>query len=548
QGLLTPEQIRQGRRLLEQHGESPIEVLARVGTATQEDIARAIAEAYHHPYLDLAATAVDGRALAMVPAHLCRRHMLIPVSTGPGYLVVAMADPLNLLAVDEIRLMTHLDVRIAVASPAKILNALARHQGLPETVNRAVRDLGLDGDALAGAAETAVPAAADAPIVKLVHTIITEAVRHGASDIHIEPLDDTLVVRYRVDGVLHDVMTPPKQIHAALLSRIKIMANVDIGERRLPQDGRFRLTVDRKEYDFRVSTMPTIWGEKVGLRILDKLGGFLALDALGISPGTMDRFLPLVRSPQGMILVTGPTGSGKSTTLASVLATINTPEKNILTIEDPVEYRIRRLNQVEVNVRAGLTFARALRHFLRQDPDVVMVGEIRDHETAEVAIHAALTGHLVLSTLHTTDAPSAIARLIDMGAEPFLIASSLIGVLAQRLVRTLCPRCRVLYAPPADVVERLGLQPLLGAGAQFFRPKGCEHCRQTGYRGRTGVFELLVVTEATRTLIMQRTPSGAIRQHALEQGMTTMLADGLAKAASGVTSIEEVLRVVSEEE
>ena len=550
-GLLTPEQLGQGRRLRDGTHDSPVEILARVGNVTPEDIARAIADAYDHPYLDLTAAVIESKAVTMVPAHLCRRHILIPVEHRPGYLVVAMADPLNLLAIDEIRLITGLEVRVVVASYGKILNALAKYQGLPDTVSRAVRDLGVDYDTLRtedAAVTQSAPAAVDAPIVKLVQTTITEASRQGASDIHIEPLDDALIVRYRIDGVLHDVMTPPKQIHAALVSRIKIMANMDIGERRLPQDGRFRLTVEGQESDFRVSTMPTIWGEKVALRILDKLGEFLSLDGLGMAPDTMQRFLPLILSPHGMILVTGPTGSGKSTTLASVLVKINSPEKHILTIEDPVEYRIRRINQVQVNVRAGLTFARALRHFVRQDPDVIMVGEIRDHETAEVAVHAALTGHLVLSTLHTNDAASAVTRLIDMGVEPFLIASSLIGVVAQRLVRMICPRCKVPYAPPPDALDRLGLRRFVDGAALFFRGTGCEHCAHTGYRGRTGVFELLAVSDAIRELVMRRAPSTVIRQQALDQNMSTMLADGLAKASAGITSIEEVLRVVYTED
>lgn len=548
-GLLTAEQLRQGRRIHDETHESPLEILTRLGNVTAEDVARAIADAHGYPYVDLSTATIDAKAVAAVPAHLSRRHVLIPIEQGPRSLVVAMADPLDLLAVDEIRLITGLDVVVVVGSLGKILNALAKYQGLPDTVARAVSDLGVDYPALAAVDESAGPAAAvDAPIVRMVQTVITQAARQGASDIHIEPLDDTLVIRYRIDGILHDVMTPPKSVHAALLSRIKIMASMDIGERRLPQDGRFRLDIDGREFDFRVSTLPTIWGEKVALRLLDKIGGFLSLDGLGLPADTTERLLPLILSPHGMLLVTGPTGSGKSTTLASVLAKINAPDKNILTIEDPVEYRIRRLNQVQVNVRAGLTFARTLRHFLRQDPDIIMVGEIRDYETAEVAIHAALTGHLVFSTLHTNDAPSAVTRLVDMGVEPFLIASSVLGVLAQRLVRVICPRCKVPYRPPADAMDRLGLRTIVDHSSVFFRGTGCEHCAHTGYRGRTGVFELLVVNEPLRDLIMRRAPSTVIRQQALEGGMGSMLADGLAKAAAGITSVEEVLRVVYTEE
>jgi type IV pilus assembly protein PilB len=545
-GMLTSDQLQQGRRLHEETQDAPLDILVRVGNLTHEDIARVIAEVHRYPYLDLTTAALDPAMLALVPTHLCRRHVLIPVDQGAGYLVIAMADPLNLLAVDEVRLVTGRDVRIVVASHAKILNALATHQGMPDSVSRALQEFTVDYSAIRVDEESVdgpTTLTPDAPIVKLLHTIITQAVRRGASDIHIEPLDDTLVVRYRIDGILHDVLTPPKPIHAALVSRVKIMASLDIAERRLPQDGRLRLEVDAQEYDIRVSTMPVIYGEKAALRILDRMGGFLAVETLGLAPETLERFLHLIVKPHGMILATGPTGSGKSTTLASVLAKINTPEQHIITIEDPVEYRIRRINQVQVNVRAGLTFARALRHFIRQDPDVIMVGEIRDRETAEVAVHAALTGHLMLSTLHTNDAPSAVTRLIDMGVEPFLIASSLIGVLAQRLVRVICSRCKIAYAPPADALERLGLRAFLQEGLAF-RGQGCEHCAGTGYRGRTGVFELLVIDDAIGDLVMRRAPSTVIRQHALGHGMISMLADGLAKVATGITSVEEVLRVV----
>jgi type II secretion system protein E len=545
-GMLTPDQLRHGRRLHEVSETAPLDILVRVGNLTHEDIARVIAEAHHYPYLDLTTFSLDPAMLALVPAHLCLRHVLIPVKREAGSVVVAMADPLNLLAVDEVRLVTGLDVGIVVASHAKILNALATHQAVPDTVSRAVQEFTVDYSAIRVDEESVEGPATltpDAPIVKLVQTMMTQAVRRGASDIHVEPLDDTLMVRYRIDGILHDVLTPPKQIQAALVSRIKIMASLDIAERRLPQDGRIRLDVDGQEYDIRVATMPTIYGEKAALRILDRMGGFLALESLGLAPKPLERFLRMILKPHGMILVTGPTGSGKSTTLASVLAKLNAPEKHIITIEDPVEYRIRRINQVQVNTRAGLTFARALRHFIRQDPDIIMVGEIRDRETAEVAVHAALTGHLMLSTLHTNDAPSAITRLIDMGTEPFLIASSLIGVLAQRLVRVICPRCKIAYAPPAEALERLGLQPFLHEGLAF-RGQGCEHCADTGYRGRTGVFELLVVDDTIGDLVMRRAPSTVIRQHSLDHGMISMLADGLAKVAAGITSVEEVLRVV----
>ena len=384
----------------------------------------------------------------------------------------------------------------------------------------------------------------EAPIVRVVNLIISQAINDKASDIHIEPEIRTVKVRYRVDGVLHDVMSPPKHIQAPMVSRIKIMSNMDIAERRIPQDGKIHLRHDGREFDLRVSTVPTIHGEKVVMRILDKGSVMLGLNKLGFSEVNQRMFEDVIDKPYGMILVTGPTGSGKSTTLYSCLNKLNTGTTNIMTIEDPVEYQLPGVNQVQVNPKANLTFASALRAFLRQDPDIIMVGEIRDQETAQIAVEAALTGHLVLSTLHTNDASGAVSRLVDMGVEPFLVASSVVGVLGQRLARTICPNCKEPYEPSPEAIKRFGLSMFSDADLNFYRGRGCDNCKMTGYRGRTGIHEILTMTDRVRSLILNRCSTAEIKQAAMEEGMRTMQDDGLQKVLSGVTSMEECLRVV----
>ncbi|MDR7489743.1 MAG: GspE/PulE family protein, partial [Armatimonadota bacterium] len=382
----------------------------------------------------------------------------------------------------------------------------------------------------------------DAPVVRLVNMIIEDAVRERASDIHIEPQRSGLLVRYRIDGVLHDVMKPPLNLKSPLISRVKIMADMDIAERRKPQDGRIHLRTAGRAIDLRVSTLPTVYGEKVVMRILDQSTPLIGLSHLGFHSETLSQWEAAVNKPYGMILVTGPTGSGKSTTLYGTLNTLNTLEKNIVTVEDPVEYQLPRINQVQVNPKAGLTFATGLRSILRQDPDIIMVGEIRDRETAEIAVQAALTGHLVLSTLHTNDAASAVSRLVDMGIEPFLVSSSVIAILAQRLARQICSDCKTGYSPPPDALKRLGLDT--AEGVTLYRGAGCEACRHTGYKGRIGVFELLVVTDSLRELIVRRAPAAELKAQAVREGMRTLRDDGLEKVLSGVSTIDEILRVV----
>jgi len=384
----------------------------------------------------------------------------------------------------------------------------------------------------------------EAPVVRLANLILSQAVKDGASDIHLEPTREAVRVRNRVDGILQESMTMPRKVQAALVSRMKIMASMDISEKRAPQDGRISLTIDGKRWDFRVSTLPSAFGEKIVLRILDQSTISIGLHRLGILPKTMELFENVIQATYGIILVTGPTGSGKSTTLYSVLSKINSPEKNILTIEDPVEYELPGLTQVGVNPRAGLTFAAGLKCMLRQDPDVIMLGEIRDEETGTIAVEAALTGHLVLSTLHTNDAPGAVTSLLDMGVEPFLISSSVIGVLAQRLVRVICNKCKIPYQPPMDAVRRLGLSVDAAQNVKFYRGRGCDYCKGKGYKGRTGIYELMAMSDEIRDLCLSRASSHVIREAAIRNGMPTLKADAVEKVLLGVTTLEETLRVI----
>jgi type IV pilus assembly protein PilB len=419
-----------------------------------------------------------------------------------------------------------------------------------DVITNALKDVNLDSiEVAAGGKEDEVSVEAlrelveEAPIVRLANLIISRGVQDGASDIHVEPGRAGVRVRYRVDGILQDAQTLPKKVQASLVSRIKIMADMDIAEKRCPQDGRISLIIEGKQFDFRVSTLPSVFGEKVVLRILDKSALNIGLSKLGLLPKTLESFESLITRTYGIILVTGPTGSGKSTTLYSVLSKLNSGEKNILTIEDPVEYELAGITQVGVNPKAGLTFARGLRTMLRQDPNIIMVGEIRDSETGMIAIEAALTGHLVLSTLHTNDAPGAVARLLDMGIEPFLISSSVIGVLAQRLLRLICPKCKNAYVPPADAMRRLGMQ-VDGQKVKFYRGQGCDYCKNTGYKGRVGVYEMMVMNDPIRELALARASSHRIKEVAVQTGMKTLKDDATEKVLLGMTTLEESLRVI----
>jgi len=511
---------------------------------------------------------------------VARRHQLIPLYKKDRTLTLAMVDPLNVFAVDDIRRLTGMEIEPVVSSETEIMKAIDRFYSMTGTMEEAVRTFdvrrakpdrrtGLNrrrGDMLvedqffidAQGTELAFgeegisleTIAEDAPVVKLVNTMIAQAVREGASDIHIEPDAEVLRIRYRVDGILREVMTPPRNLQAGVVSRIKIMANLDIAEKRVPQDGRIQMKVGAKDIDIRLSTLPTIFGEKLVMRLLDKSSVLLGLEELGPTTDILAKFEKMILRPYGLLLVTGPTGSGKTTTLYAALNRISSVERNVVTIEDPVEYQLKYINQVQVNTKAGVTFANGLRAILRQDPDVVMVGEIRDTETATIAVQAALTGHLVLSTLHTNDAAGAVARLLDMGAEPFLVASSLIGVMAQRLVRKVCVHCKGPFTPTPDLIKSLNLEKLMSGKREFRLVKGtgCQACRNTGYSGRIGIYELLPIDEAVRNLIVSKASSNTIRNQAVQAGFTGLRLHGLAAALKGLTTLEEVLRVTQEVE
>lgn len=483
-----------------------------------------------------------------VPAEVAVRYGVLPLAWEEDTLVLGMADPGNLLLLDELAVVLGCRVRGAALPPAQLAGLVDRYYGAgSQTVAGVLADLPEEGEQ--GEPEAGEELANQAPVVKLVNSFIAEALRKNASDIHLEPFEDQVRLRYRVDGVLGEETPPPRRLFPGVVSRIKVMAGLNIAERRLPQDGRFRLRLGGREVDVRVSTVPTVHGESVVLRLLDRASLLFTLPELGLSPEVQEAFRRLIALPHGLILVTGPTGSGKTTTLYAALNALNSPEKKIITIEDPVEYQLRGVNQMQVKEKIGFTFARGLRHILRQDPDIILVGEIRDRETARMAVQAALTGHLVFSTLHTNDAAGGITRLLDMEVEPFLVASTVRGLLAQRLVRVLCPECKEPYAPAAAEWAALageGGEAGLSAEARFYRPVGCPACGGKGYRGRTALYELIEMTPEVGRLVLERTASRSIRETALRQGLVTLRRDGLRKAAAGVTSLAEVWRVTSE--
>jgi type IV pilus assembly protein PilB len=543
-GLVNEEQVRHAEEVNARTGEPVGRVLVRAGVITEEDLAKAVGVRWGCPFVSLSGVQVDPEAVRLVPQHIAVRHKLFGYAREGGRLVVAVVDPVDLLGLDSVRMVTGMELDVRVATEEDVVRAINRHYNVESALEKAVEvEEGEPGEEEVSV-DRLREMVDEAPVVKLVNVILDQAIREGASDIHIEPHRNGLHVRYRIDGVLHDVMSPPKNLKAALVSRIKIVANLDIAERRRPQDGRIHRKVDGRDIDLRVSTLPTMFGEKVVLRILDQSNALISLNRLGMASDVQAKWEELASKPYGMILVTGPTGSGKTTTLYATLSKINTLDKNIITVEDPVEYQLPRINQVQVNPKAGLTFATGLRSILRQDPDVIMVGEIRDRETAEIAVQAALTGHLVLSTLHTNDAPSAFTRLVDMGIEPFLISSSVIGVLAQRLARCICPKCKEAYRPPKDALRRLSEELAEEEDLVLYRGTGCDHCRHTGYKGRTGVHELLVVSERVKDLVNRRASSAEVLRAARAEGFRTMRDDGIRKVLEGVTTMEEILRVV----
>ena len=526
------------------------EALVALGAATAEDVLKALATQQELPWLDAEALPSTPPALKELSPKYLRQYLACPIAVEGATVTLATADPTNPLLLDDLQQTLPFVIKLCVAPGPAILEAIERAYGANTAIQKIVEGMGSAADERHPEPEDDVnhlrDMAFEAPVVRLVNLLIEEALAADASDIHIEPFEDSLRVRYRIDGLLYDQEAPPRRLQAALTSRIKIMAELNIAERRLPQDGRIRVTgVGGRRVDIRVSTVPTIHGESIVMRLLDRSSVFLPFDRLGFSSPTARAFETLIRQPHGILLVTGPTGSGKTTTLYAALDKINRADLKIITIEDPVEYQLKGVNQIPVRPKIGLSFAAGLRHIVRQDPDVIMVGEIRDLETAEIAIQSALTGHLVFSTLHTNDAPGAVTRLQDMGCEPYLLSSVLTGVLAQRLVRRICQACRAPDHPnPAELLA-LGITD--ATGLELFRGKGCGECRGTGYRGRTGIYELFKISDATRSLIVQKVPGGEIRRHAVGHGMVTLREDAWAKACAGLTTVAEILRVTQED-
>ena len=545
--LISPEQLEEARAQAGQRGRSLGRVLIELGYLSESALVSILAGQLGLEFADLGEMTLDASAVATVPEAVARRHNCIPIRFEEGNrLVIAMADPANVVAVDDIRAMTSKDVRTVVATKADVLGAINRHYRLDRTAETLVEEAAAEQDIEKDLdAQLKNAGAEDAPIIKLVNLLITQAANDRASDIHVEPGEKDLRVRYRIDGVLHEVMKPPKAVQSGITSRLKIMADINIAEKRIPQDGRIGIIVQGRQLDLRVATLPTVHGEKIVMRILDKTSVMLQLTDLGFEPENLERFAESYKKPYGAILVTGPTGSGKSTTLYATLNVLNREDVNIITVEDPVEYQLPGVNQVQTNPKAGLTFASALRSILRSDPDIVLIGEIRDRETAQIAVEAALTGHLVLSTLHTNDAPSALTRLIEMGIEPFLVASALDAVVAQRLARKLCSRCKIEYTPTAEELDLCKMpfdpnEPL----PKLFKPAGCSACGNTGYKGRLAVHEVMTVTEDIERLVAEKASSEDIGRVAAQQGMKSLRDDGMAKVKAGVTSIEEIFRVI----
>ncbi|NCT90872.1 Flp pilus assembly complex ATPase component [Cellulomonas sp. APG4] len=548
EGLVTEGQLMAALDEQAVRGESLGRVLVEIGMLTEAQLVQALASQVGMQFVDLGEYPVDRNAVALLPGSVCRRYTVLPIQLTEGSLVLAMSDPGNVLAVDDARTLSGLPVRTVVATHDDLSAAIERFCRADDeiddlastfqeeaTVQQEV-DLSRMGDAIED----------DAPIVRFVNLLVTQAISDRASDIHIEPTETDVRVRYRIDGVLHEMQRAPKQVQGGVISRLKIMSDIDIAERRKPQDGRMSVTHNGRKIDLRVATLPTVWGEKVVMRILDNSTASLDLRDLSFLEDNLTTYHESYTKPYGMILVTGPTGSGKSTTLYATLNAVSKPEINVITVEDPVEYRLPGINQVQVNPKAGLTFAGALRSILRSDPDVVLLGEIRDHETAQIAIEAALTGHLVLSTLHTNDAPSAVTRLVEMGIEPFLVGSALDCVVAQRLARRLCSKCKEPYQP--SEVELIAARFPWSPGEEIpelHRPVGCTACSRTGYKGRMALHEVMRVTEDIERHAVAHSSSAEIAHTAREQGMITLRDDGWTKVLMGQTSVEEILRVVA---
>ena len=554
-GLLTPAQLQ--KALGEQKGstEKLGSVLIKLGFINEEQLIGFLSRQYGVPSITLAQLEIDPAVLRLVPAPIAKKYEVIPVRKMGSSLAVAMADPTNVFALDDIAFMTNLQVLPLVASQSAIRKSIDRHyESKTEAIASVMQDMSTDianVEVVEGDEEGSTTvdifelkeSADEAPVVKLVNMVLVDAIRKGASDLHWEPYEKHFRIRFRIDGVLHEMLSPPKRLEPAIISRLKIMSNLDISERRVPQDGRIKLRFGNREIDFRVSILPTIFGEKAVLRILDKEALQLDLTKLGFDPWSYEKFNHAIHQPYGMVLITGPTGSGKTTTLYSAIATINSPEHNIMTAEDPVEYNLKGINQVQVNEGVGRTFAAVLRSFLRQDPDVILVGETRDLETAQISIRAALTGHLVFTTLHTNDCPSTIARLFDMGIQPFLLSSALLLILAQRLGRRICKECKQPVEGKEEDLVPYGHLPQGLENVTFSRGKGCPTCNFTGMKGRVAIYEVIPVGETLRDMILKNAATADLREQAQKDGMRTLRQSGLMKVLEGTTTVEEVLRV-----
>jgi type IV pilus assembly protein PilB len=545
-GILDESQVSQAMKDCQRTGMPVEKCLEKLGFISEIEIAQVLADSLGVPFIDLTDYLIDSEVIKLVPENIARKYKIVPLFKIGETLTVAMINSQDIMAIDDVRLKSGCAVIEPVISTKSMIDkVIEQYYGATGTVKEVIDELNkgkIDQKDRPVDAKDLAKMAEEAPVIKLVNLTVMQAIKERASDIHVEPSDDALMIRYRIDGIMHESQRLPKHLQGAFSSRIKVMAQMDIAENRLPQDGRIQLKIENRNLDLRVSTFPTIHGENIVIRILDKSATLLTLSDLGFSKEYLDKFNNLIKRPNGIILVTGPTGSGKTTTIYAALSGINSVEKNIITIEDPVEYEIPLVRQTQVNPKAGLSFANGLRNILRQDPDIIMVGEIRDKETAEIAIQASLTGHLVFSTLHTNDTATALTRLLDMDIEPFLISSSVIGILAQRLVRVICKKCKTKYEPDKDVLGNLKLKDKV----ELYRGKGCSNCRNTGFEGRIGIFELLVMDEEIRAMIVRKESSNEIKKKAISSGMKTLYEDGVDKVKKGITTVEELLRVTEE--
>ncbi|MBI5181822.1 MAG: type II secretion system ATPase GspE [Nitrospirae bacterium] len=550
---ISDEVIQQALDIQKKKGGRIGEILTRLRHINNEDLLNALSQRFGLPYMKEIKEEDIERELALkIPISFAKKYEFLPINKKNGNLLVATSDPLNLPAIDDLRILLDSDIRLCIAPSNTIIDLINRlHSKEMNKAEKTMEELNVEDISFLSSeieeTEDLLDVTDDAPIIRLVNSMFSQAIRDRASDIHIEPFEKDVVARFRIDGILYNILNIKKRFHPSISSRIKVMAGLNIAEKRLPQDGRIKIKIAGKDIDIRVSVIPVAFGERIVLRLLYRENVLLSLEEIGLSGENLEKLNNLITKPHGIILVTGPTGSGKTTTLYSCLSKINSPDKNIITIEDPIEYQLRGIGQIQVNNKINLTFANGLRSILRQDPDIILVGEIRDTETAEIAIQASLTGHLVFSTLHTNDAAGAITRLIDMKVEPFLVSSSLIAILAQRLVRVICPDCRIKYPPSSEEIKRLETGRIEAKNIHFYRAGGCEKCANTGYLGRTGIYELLIIDDDIRSLIMKDTDSSSIKNMAVKRGMLTLRQDGAGRVMKGITTVDEVVRVTQRE-